>query len=58
VRDLGLRRSIELADSVLRDTIRIRYALMLPEVLEPGCDLECIQETSAVVLASTPTTDR
>src|SRR5580704_17738351 len=46
VRDLGFGRSVELADDILDDPIRIRYALVLPEVLEPGRDHEGLQETS------------
>ena len=44
--DLGLCRSIELADGILNDAISIRYALVLPEVLEPGGEHESLQETS------------
>ena len=36
VRDLGLCRSSELADDILGDPVGVRYALVLPEVLEPG----------------------
>jgi len=35
VRDPGRGRGAKLADRILNDTIRVRHALVLPEVLEP-----------------------
>src|SRR5258707_1702716 len=42
--DFWLGRSVELADGILNDAIRIRYALVLAKVLKPGRDHECLQE--------------
>jgi hypothetical protein len=38
--DLWLGRGVELAGGVLNDAIRVRYALVLAKVLEPGRDHE------------------
>ena len=46
MRDLWFCRSIEPADDILGDPVGVRYALVLPEVLEPGRDHESLQETS------------
>jgi hypothetical protein len=46
VRDLGFCRSIELANDILGDPVGVRYALVLPEVLEPGREHESLQETA------------
>ena len=42
--DFWLGRSVEPADSILNDAIRIRYALVLAKVLKPGRDHERLQE--------------
>jgi len=42
--DLWLGRSVELADRILNDAIRIRYALVLAKVLKPGRDRKRLQE--------------
>ena len=42
--DFRLGRSVELADGILNDAIRIRYALVLAKVLKPGRYHERLQE--------------
>jgi hypothetical protein len=44
--DLGLGRSAKLADRILDDPVRVSYALVLPEVLDPGSEHEGLQKPS------------
>src|SRR5882757_10031553 len=46
VRDLWLRGGPQLADGILNDPVRIGHAIVLPEMLKPGCEHEGLEKAS------------
>ena len=48
VSDLRLRCRAKRADGILNDPVRIGHAMVLPEMLKPGCDHEGLEEASVL----------
>ena len=46
MRDFGFSRGAKFAYRILQNPIRIRHALVLPEMLEPGRDHEGLEKAS------------